>query len=163
MASPYIVIDDWLWIGFIIEVGNKMAMRLANKGFNVVAWNRTVSKAEALAAAAASATSQQGTVSCASTPSEAISSSSVIVLMLADLVSIRKAVMDSVETMASVRGKTVIQMGTIGGINNHIQACFRDNPGGMLDCFHSTKLSGITKYTPARIIYPLQVPTRARD
>jgi 3-hydroxyisobutyrate dehydrogenase len=115
------VIDD----GPFMAAGSKMAMRLANKGFDVVAWNRTASKAEALAAAAAAATSSpphRGMVSCASTPSGAISFSSVVVLMLADLASIREAVTGSAETMASVQGKTIIQMGTIGGANHPIQA-----------------------------------------
>lgn len=115
-----------------------MALRLASQGFSVIAWNRTAAKVEALVDAAAadrahqvlSATAAEGppssetvtaavylshgTVSQAVSPAEAIAASDVVVLMLADHGSIIEVVTGNAEAMGAMRGKAVVQMGTIG-------------------------------------------------
>jgi predicted dinucleotide-binding enzyme len=85
--------------------GNKMARRLAAQGFHVTAWNRTASKAQALADAG---------IACAACPADAIAGSDVVILMLADYASIQSTLVEDPAAQATLPGKTIVQMGTIG-------------------------------------------------
>lgn len=86
-------------------MGNKMARRLRDVGFEVVAWNRTLSAAQQLANCGCSV---------AATAREAIDNADVVLLMLADARAIEATILDDASACSSLRGKTVLQMGTIG-------------------------------------------------
>ena len=81
-----------------------MARRLAEEDFQVAAWNRNAAKAEALRDAGVSA--QQ-------TPAAAVQQADVVVLMLADAQSINEVLLGN-DVTSAIKGKTVVQMGTIG-------------------------------------------------
>ena len=95
-----------------------MAERLATVGgFTVHAWNRTAEKAAPLA--------QHGVVVCQQVEA-AVQPASYIVLILADAAAIEEWLLlrDSVREL--LRGRTVVQMGTIGAaaaLRTHAMAC----------------------------------------
>lgn len=85
-------------------LGAPMAIRLASTGLDVTAWNRTAAKAEALAGTG---------LAVAPSAAEALAASPVSILMLADGPAIREVLLSG-EALAALRGRTVVQMGTIG-------------------------------------------------
>ncbi len=88
------------------RMGGPMAANLARAGFDVRAWNRTGSRAEALAA--------DGAVVAAS-PAQAVSGATVVITMLADGPATEQAATgpDGFLTVAR-EGTTWAQMGTVG-------------------------------------------------
>lgn len=85
-------------------LGAPMAIRLASTGLDVTAWNRTPAKAEALA----------GTLlAVAPSAAAALAASPVSILMLADGPAIREVLLSG-EALGAIRGRTIVQMGTIG-------------------------------------------------
>jgi len=94
-------------------MGAPLAERLLAAGHSVTVYNRTRSKAEALRAAGATV---------APTPAEALGAAECALLMLADVAAIRETVFGD-EAAARLRGRTVVQMGTIGSDESrHCQA-----------------------------------------
>jgi 3-hydroxyisobutyrate dehydrogenase len=84
-------------------MGAPLAMRLLGGDYSVFVWNRTPEKAEPLVA---------GGAELCTTPADAIAASECVILMLSDV----RAIVDvlfSDEAREAIRGKTVIQMGTI--------------------------------------------------
>lgn len=84
-------------------LGGPIALRLVATGLSVTAWNRTASKAEALAGPG---------LSVAASPGEALRSSAVAILMLADAPAIRE-VLAAPGVREALPGRTLVQMGTI--------------------------------------------------
>jgi 3-hydroxyisobutyrate dehydrogenase len=84
-------------------MGAPLAMRLLSGGYKVSVWNRTAEKAEPLEA---------GGAELCGTSTEAIAASECVILMLSDVRAIVE-VLFSDDARAQMRGKTVIQMGTI--------------------------------------------------
>jgi 3-hydroxyisobutyrate dehydrogenase len=83
-----------------------MTASLARSGFTVLAWNRTRSKADALAA--------EGAV-IIETPSEAVKGADVVITMLADLDAVIQVMDGQGGALASARPGTIwLQMSTIG-------------------------------------------------
>jgi 3-hydroxyisobutyrate dehydrogenase len=85
-------------------MGRPMVQRLSGAGHEVVVYNRTRARAEALAGES---------VRIAGNPAEAVQAAQCVLLMLSDEPAIR-AVLLGDEVRRSVSGRTVIQMGTIG-------------------------------------------------
>lgn len=87
-------------------MGRPMALNLARNGFDLVVWNRTRSRSEAPAEAGAKV---------AANAAEVFSRCRTVVLMLADEAAV-DAVLDrhGPDFGVSVRGRTIIQMGTFG-------------------------------------------------
>ncbi|KXZ55542.1 hypothetical protein GPECTOR_2g1091 [Gonium pectorale] len=84
-------------------MGNKIARRLASQGASVSAWNRSADKATALAEVG---------IRAAPTVAQA-ATADVLLLSLSDAATIRATILaDDVKEL--LRGKTVLQMGTIG-------------------------------------------------
>lgn len=86
-------------------MGRKMAARLRELHFPVTLWNRTKSKAELLA---------DSGCTIANTAAEAVIRADVVILMLADAAAIESTLLKDAAVRAALRGKTVVQMGTIG-------------------------------------------------
>ena len=84
-------------------MGRPMALRLAEANFEVMAYNRTASKAEPLKASGVKLTDS---------PEALIAASDCIILMLADAPAIERVLL-SAESRRELAGKTAIQMGTI--------------------------------------------------
>lgn len=84
-------------------LGRAMAERLQSVGHRVTVYNRTMAKALPL---------QSCGIAVAAQPEQAIAQADCVVLMLADAAAIR-AVLLAPASLAGLRGKTVIQMGTI--------------------------------------------------
>ena len=91
----------WLGTGLL---GSPMAARLAASGHEIVAWNRTRAKVEAL---------RPFGILPATTPAEAMQQSACTIFMLQDAPAIESTVLSG-DTAAALHGRTVIQMGTIG-------------------------------------------------
>ena len=91
----------WLGAGLL---GSPMAARLAGAGHEVVAWNRTAAKLDALRARG---------VRGAANPAAAMAQAECVVLVLQDAAAIA-SVFAAPEAMRALPGRTVIQMGTIG-------------------------------------------------
>jgi 3-hydroxyisobutyrate dehydrogenase len=85
-------------------MGSAMAEKLLAAGYPVVAYNRTRAKAEPLSKAGATV---------AHDPHQAIESADCTIVMLADNTAVRETLLTP-RSKRAVRGKTVIQMGTIG-------------------------------------------------
>ncbi|MCS6317331.1 MAG: NAD(P)-dependent oxidoreductase [Nitrospira sp.] len=85
-------------------LGQAVAERLHATGHHLWAYNRTPEKTLAL---------QQQGIHIASTAGEAMAAADVVVLMLADATAIRTVLFDP-STSQALRGRTIIQMGTIG-------------------------------------------------
>lgn len=93
------------WIG-LGAMGARMAGRLRQAGHDLVVWNRTRSRADALATTG---------VQVASTPAEAARNADVVVTMLADPTALREVCEGSDGICAVVSGgTTVIDMSTVG-------------------------------------------------
>lgn len=90
------------WCGV---AGSKAAQRLAAEGFQVTAWNRNAAKAEALVEMGLDFKAAQH---------EAVEECDVAVLFLADADAIESILFSNDRALAALRGKTVLQMGTIG-------------------------------------------------
>jgi len=84
-------------------IGSRMAERLLDVGYSLKAYNRTRSKAERLAPLGAEV---------ADTPLDAVKDSDVVILMLTDFSAIEKVLLTD-EMLAALKGKMVLQMGTI--------------------------------------------------
>lgn len=84
-------------------LGRAIAERLQSVGHRVTAYNRTTARALPLQACGITVVTQ---------PEQAIAQAGCVVLMLADAAAIR-AVLLTPASLAALRGKTVIQMGTI--------------------------------------------------
>ena len=84
-------------------MGTAVALRLAEQGFEIVGWNRSPQKGQDLA--------QQG-VATVGSAREAIAGAQIAVLMLADASAIRETLF-AAGTEGSIRGRTILQMGTI--------------------------------------------------
>lgn len=84
-------------------LGRAIAERLQSVGHRVTVYNRTTAKALPLQACGITVVTQ---------PEQAIAQAGCVVLMLADAAAIR-AVLLTPASLAALRGKTVIQMGTI--------------------------------------------------
>jgi 3-hydroxyisobutyrate dehydrogenase len=85
-------------------LGYPIARRLHEAGHRVTAWNRTPEKAEPLRAVG---------VEVVARPAQAVVSADVTLLVLADAVAIRSVLLAE-DVAASLPGRTVVQMGTIG-------------------------------------------------
>ena len=85
--------------------GSKAAQRLAAEGFQVTAWNRNAAKAEALVELGLDFKAAQH---------EAVEECDVAVLFLADAEAIESILFSNSKALEALRGKTVLQMGTIG-------------------------------------------------
>lgn len=93
-------------VGFIGTglLGAPMAERLAESGRKVVAWNRTLRKAEPL---------REAGVEVAADPARVFEAADPVLLMLADAAAIEDVLFQRVGA-DRLAGKTVVQMGTIG-------------------------------------------------
>ena len=87
------------------RMGGPMAANLARGGFGVRVWNRTSSRAEALAA--------DGAV-VATSPAEAVRGATIVITMLADGPATERAATGPDGFLAAAPGVTWVQMGTIG-------------------------------------------------
>jgi 3-hydroxyisobutyrate dehydrogenase len=87
------------------RMGGPMAANLARGGFGVRVWNRTISRAEALAT--------DGAV-VASSPAEAARGASVVITMLADGPATEQAATGPDGLLAAEPGTIWVQMGTVG-------------------------------------------------
>lgn len=88
-------------------MGAKMAIRLAQQGFKVTAWNRDTSKAQAVATECTAVAAQ-------ASAADAVSGSKVILLMLSDAAAIRSVIVDDEAVRSKLKGKIVLMMSTIG-------------------------------------------------
>jgi len=84
-------------------LGSEVAIRLQDRRFDVIAWNRTPDKAQALATAG---------ITPAQTAAEAIAAADVVLLLLADADVIRATLLDS-DAETALTGRIIVQMGTI--------------------------------------------------
>lgn len=82
-----------------------MAVKLAEAGYDVTVWNRSPDKSEAVHRI-------NSAIAIAPTAPEAIAASPVILTMLSDNVALEATLLTE-EAIAALKGKTVIQMGTI--------------------------------------------------
>ena len=82
-----------------------MAVKLAEAGYDVTVWNRSPDKSEAVYRI-------NSAIAIAPTAPEAIAASPVILTMLSDNVALEATLLTE-EAIAALKGKTVIQMGTI--------------------------------------------------
>jgi len=87
------------------RMGGPMAANLARAGFDVRVWNRTSSRAEALAA--------DGAVVAAS-PAEAVQGAAIVITMLADGPATQEAAMGPDGFLAAGPGTIWVQMATVG-------------------------------------------------
>jgi 3-hydroxyisobutyrate dehydrogenase len=87
------------------RMGAPMAVNLARGGFDVRVWNRTASRARALAQDGAAA---------ASTPAEAVRDAEIVITMLADGPATEQAAAGTDGLLAAGHGLIWVQMGTIG-------------------------------------------------
>ncbi|MFZ1672344.1 MAG: NAD(P)-dependent oxidoreductase, partial [Nitrospira sp.] len=85
-------------------LGQAVAERLHATGHHLSAYNRTPEKTRTL---------QQQGIHIASTAAEAIAAADVVILLLADATAIRTVLLTP-STSEALRGRTIIQMGTIG-------------------------------------------------
>lgn len=105
-------------------LGQAVAERLHATGHTLSAYNRSAEKTLALR--------QQG-IAIASNAAEAISAADVVLLLLSDATAIR-AVLFEPSTSRAIRGRTIIQMGTIGPSEScSIQAAVEDLGGRYLE------------------------------
>jgi 3-hydroxyisobutyrate dehydrogenase len=98
-ATPVVA---FLGIG---RMGAPMAANLARGGFEVRVWNRTVSRAEALAADGAIV---------AGSPAEAVNGATIVITMLADGAATEQAATGPDGFLAAGPGVIWVQMGTVG-------------------------------------------------
>ena len=91
-------------VNMTLSAGNKIARRLAEQGCTVAAWNRNVSKAQALSEAG---------IAVHDSAQQAIQDSDIVLLMLSDASAIHDVLLNSGDPV-DLKGKIIIQMGTIG-------------------------------------------------
>jgi 3-hydroxyisobutyrate dehydrogenase len=87
------------------RMGGPMAANLARGGFTVRVWNRTVARAEALAADGAAV---------ASSPAQAVRGATIVITMLADGPATEQAAAGPDGFLAAAAGATWVQMATVG-------------------------------------------------
>lgn len=85
------------------NMGGPMAVRLAQAGHPLMVYNRTAARAQA---------ARQAGAMLAGTPAEAAAAGQAVIVMLTDAAAL-KAVLESAGMPAALRGRTLIQMGTI--------------------------------------------------
>lgn len=90
---------------FCCITGSRAAQRLTEEGFPVTAWNRDSSKAEALSKAGVESNENL---------TDAVGEADVALLLLADANAIESVLMQDESVLAALKGRTVLQMGTIG-------------------------------------------------
>uniref|UniRef100_A0A7S3ZHS1 6-phosphogluconate dehydrogenase NADP-binding domain-containing protein n=1 Tax=Lotharella globosa TaxID=91324 RepID=A0A7S3ZHS1_9EUKA len=86
-------------------MGVPMATRLVNAKYEVAAWNRTKTKLAPLEA--------KGARVC-ETAAEAIASAEVTIIMLSASKAIKAVLVDDAKALGAVKGKTIVNMSTIG-------------------------------------------------
>ncbi|KAJ9513833.1 hypothetical protein QJQ45_020911 [Haematococcus lacustris] len=86
-------------------MGRKMAVRLVQQGHPVTAWNRDPAKSALLAPHGCHV---------AQTAADAVQRSQVVLLMLADAAAIHQVLLEDAATRATLPGKSVLMMSTIG-------------------------------------------------
>ena len=91
-------------------LGQAVAERLQSTGHSLTAYNRSHEKTRSL---------QQQGIRIAATAEEAMSDSEVVLLLLADAAAIRSVLFDPATTGA-IKGRTIIQMGTIGPTESRV-------------------------------------------
>lgn len=114
----------WLGTG---EMGGRIVRRLAEQGRQVVAWNRTRSRAEAL---------EQFGVTVADSPRAVAEHSTVVFSMLTNAAAVREVVMgpDGLAE-ATLGARILVDMSTIGPDDSRaISEAFSQTGGRMLDC-----------------------------
>src|SRR5579862_120712 len=87
------------------RMGAPMAANLARGGFDVRAWNRTISRARALAPDGATV---------ASSPAEAVRGATVVITMLTDGPATEQAATGPDGFLAAAKDVIWVQMGTVG-------------------------------------------------
>jgi 3-hydroxyisobutyrate dehydrogenase len=95
------------------RMGQPMATRLLAEGYPLVAYNRTLERTEPVRLAGARV---------ASSPEEAIGSSDCVVVMLTDAAAVRQVLLAR-KAREALKGRTVIQMGTIGPWESQALQC----------------------------------------
>ncbi|WP_447979488.1 NAD(P)-dependent oxidoreductase [Candidatus Nitrospira bockiana] len=121
-------------------LGRPIAERLAACGHEVVAYNRTRAKAEPLRAVG---------IAVVGRPEEALAQAACAILMLADARAIRHTLL-SETAKGALKGRTLIQMGTIGpqesrALQDEVRAC-----GG--DYFECPVLGSLAEATSGRLL-----------
>jgi 3-hydroxyisobutyrate dehydrogenase len=84
-------------------LGSEIAIRLADRHFDVSVWNRTLDKAAPLTAVG---------IQCAESAAAAIGGADAVLLLLADAKAIEETLFRG-ETAAALAGRIIVQMGTI--------------------------------------------------
>ena len=102
------------------RLGRAIAERLQSVGHTVTVYNRTTTKALPLQACG---------ITVVTRPEQSIAQADCVVLMLADAAAIR-AVLQTPASLAALRGKTVIQMGTIAQVESLALKAEIDQVGG---------------------------------
>lgn len=122
MAGPRVA---FLGLG---RMGSPMAANIAAAGFPVTAYNRTIAKAEELAAAAGTQV--------AATPAAAVAEADIVITMMANADALRDVCDGPAGILASLRpGAIVIDMGTTGPeAIAALDVDVRERGGVLLDC-----------------------------
>lgn len=121
-------------------MGRPIAGRLLAAGYEVTVWNRTPDKAAPLAAEGATV---------APSPAAAIREAEAVVLMLADAPAIRDT-LPSGEPAELLRGRTVIQMGTIAPSESlELEAVLAEHGAGYLE---APVLGSIAEASAGRLV-----------
>ena len=102
-------------------LGRAIAERLQSVGHSVTAYNRTTSKARPLQACG---------ITVVTRPDQAIAQADAVILMLADMAAIRTVLLTP-DSLAALRGKTIIQMGTIAQEESLVLQAEIEQAGGL--------------------------------
>jgi 3-hydroxyisobutyrate dehydrogenase len=102
-------------------LGRAIAERLQSVGHSVTAYNRTTSKARTLQACG---------ITVVARPDQAIAQADAVILMLADMAAIRTVLLTP-NSLAALRGKTIIQMGTIAQEESLVLQAEIEQAGGL--------------------------------
>jgi len=121
-------------------LGRPIAERLAAAGFEVIAYNRTQAKAEPL---------REAGIAVAQHPWEAASAAECLILMLADYGAIRNVILDDAVRKV-LRGRTVIQMATIGPDDSRALAAEVREAGG--DYFECPVLGSVAEAQAGKLL-----------
>lgn len=133
---------DKMNIGFLGTglLGFPMAQQLCKAGIPLTAYNRTRSRADPLG-------TQGATI--ATTPAEVVSRSDCIILMLSDAPAIHEVLLDE-HVVPHLKGRTIIQMGTIGPDESQHLAVEVADAGG--DYLEAPVLGSVPQATEASLI-----------
>ena len=101
-------------------LGSEVAIRLKDRLFDVIAWNRSPDKARRLATVG---------IQAAASAAEAIAGADATLLLLADAEAIRSTLFGG-DTEAALTGRTIIQMGTIAPDESRALARATQRAGG---------------------------------